>query len=119
MVSSKVRQFPFTTELQREAGQKAADGKQIASELRSDTPNTRPDSADLWLLAPQRQPTVYDFGLDLRGVSQLWKAACLCSCEIRKQRGLGESDDSEFYKWERRLQVFAKRKLVSGDAHFD
>jgi hypothetical protein len=26
MVSSKVRQFPFTTELQREAGQKAADG---------------------------------------------------------------------------------------------
>lgn len=119
MVSSKVRQSPFTTELQREAGQKAADGKQIASELRSDTPNTRSPSAGLWLLAPQRQPTVHDFGPDLRGVSQLWKTACLCSCEIRTQRGLGESDDSEFYKWERRLQVFAKRKLVSGDAHFD
>jgi len=29
---------------------------------------------------------------------------------------VGECDDSEFYEWERRPQVFAKRKLVSGNA---
>ena len=31
--------------------------------------------------------------------------------------GVGESDDSEFYEWERGPQVFAKRKLVSDNAH--
>jgi hypothetical protein len=73
-------------EPQHERGQKPTDGEQIAHVLRNDTPNTTRHSTDIWLLAQQRQPTVHDFGPDLRGMSRLRKAACLRSRELRMQR---------------------------------
>jgi hypothetical protein len=42
-----------------------ANGQQIANVLSRDTANPRHPLSNLWLLAPQHQPAVHDFGPDL------------------------------------------------------
>ena len=41
--------------------------------------------ARLRLLASQREPSIHDFGPDLRGVPRLWKAVCVCSRRLSAQ----------------------------------
>jgi hypothetical protein len=65
-------------------------GEQIASATSSENSSTNRHRAALWLLAPQREPSIHDFGPDLRG-----DAYGRCTCRERFPR-IGRLCKSEF-----------------------